>query len=80
MAEEYCWAITQAAGRSCCRSTKFQCVGVGISSGITCIHIGHIVDHMYNQFRFRNPENEGLQGLISVLCHATVDIDWLAVH
>jgi len=35
MEEEYCWAITQAAGQSCCGpSGSTLCVGVWISTAI----------------------------------------------
>jgi len=28
--EEYCWAITQMRGRSCCCLIRFRCAGVWI--------------------------------------------------
>jgi hypothetical protein len=39
MAEEYCRAITQAAGRVMLRPIRLHCVGVQISTGLLCIHI-----------------------------------------
>ena len=47
MAREYCWAITQAAGRSCCRPSA--------DSVLKCIYYiriyRHTVDNTYIQFR-----------------------------
>jgi hypothetical protein len=34
VAEEYCWAITQAAERLYCARSKSQCIGVRISAGL----------------------------------------------
>jgi len=30
IAEEYCWAITQVTGPSCCGLIRFRCVGVWV--------------------------------------------------
>jgi hypothetical protein len=38
MAEEYCWAITQAAGQLCCG--RFQSVGVWVSAALSCVYSG----------------------------------------
>ena len=37
--EEYCWAITQAAGRVCWSRSSFQCVAARISTGLSFIKI-----------------------------------------
>ena len=48
-AEEYFWAITQAAGRSCCGRSGFRVLHFGFQmDSLVYIHIG---DHMQTQFR-----------------------------
>ena len=48
-AGEYCWAITQAAGPSCCG--RFQSVGVWVSTAVPCIYSAHTVHHMHTWYR-----------------------------
>jgi hypothetical protein len=42
VAEEYCWAVKQAAARSCCRPS-------GSSASILCVRVC-VADHTYVQF------------------------------
>ena len=39
MAEEYCWAITQAAGAVLLRLIRFQCAGKWVSSGLPLMYV-----------------------------------------
>jgi hypothetical protein len=47
MTEEYCWATTQAAGRSCLRPIRFRCVGVRISTGLSCVCVCIYILYIY---------------------------------
>jgi hypothetical protein len=42
VAEEYCWAITQAAGQTCCFGVGFE---------LDPLIYAHTFDHTYIQFR-----------------------------
>jgi hypothetical protein len=45
VAEEYCWAITQAAGRSCCGSAGSVVLEFRVQ-------LDSLLQHIYTQFRF----------------------------
>jgi len=62
VAEEYCWVITQAAGRSCCCRLR-SCV---LEDGFhfDCLAYTDIFIHMYNQFRLaQNSTCDGTSGV-----------------
>ena len=49
MAEEYCWAMTKAAGRSCCDRSRCWMSDFGFQ--LDCLFCTYIADSMYSQFR-----------------------------
>jgi hypothetical protein len=53
MAEEYCWAITQVAGRSCCGRSGSSVFEFGFQ---LCVAT-HTADHMHTQFRVAQNAN-----------------------
>jgi hypothetical protein len=79
MAEEYCWAITQKAERSCLHPIGHQDVGIWISAGLSCIYVRRIVHQMRTHLRLAPNLSErnycvsagclcGYASLIDVLC------------
>jgi hypothetical protein len=42
--EEYCWAIKEAAGRSCCGRSGPSAFGFWISTGLPFIYVQYVVD------------------------------------
>ena len=49
MGEEYCWAITQTAGRSCCGQSGSSALEFGFQKD-TLVYT-YTVDHMRTQFQ-----------------------------
>ena len=49
MAEEYCWAITQAAGRSCGGRSDSSVLGVGFQ--LDSLVYSYMFEHMYPELR-----------------------------
>jgi len=41
-AEEYCWAITQTAGKSCCCQSGYSVLGSGFLLGFLAVHVDYI--------------------------------------
>jgi len=66
VAEEYCWVITQAAGRSCC-CRLCSCV-LDVRFHFDCLAYTDIFIHMYTQFRLaQNSTRAGTCG-VWMLC------------
>jgi hypothetical protein len=49
VAEEYCWAITQAEGRSCYGRSGFSVLEFGFQ--MDSLVYAYVADHMYTQYR-----------------------------
>jgi hypothetical protein len=49
VAEEYCWAITQAAGLSCCGRSGSRVLAIGFQ--LACHVYTYMVERMYCDFR-----------------------------
>ena len=49
MAEEYCWAITEAVDRSCCGPSGSSELQFGLK--MDSLVYSHVFEHMFAQFR-----------------------------
>jgi len=49
VAEEYCWAITQAAGRSCGGRSDSSVLGFGFQ--LDSLVYSYVVEHVYPELR-----------------------------